>query len=165
MRGRVVAVLGASRPSAAELNLAREVGALLAERGAVVVTGGLGGVMAAASEGAREKHGLVIGILPGVSASDANSHVGLAIPTGLGDARNAVIANCAEGFVAIGGGLGTLSEIAFALKRGKPVVGVSTWKLDHRRLEGVAWHTAHSPAEAIETLWAALSSPQATLGA
>lgn len=146
MSPRVVAVIGASRPSPQDIHNAEAVGRLLAERGAVVVTGGLGGVMEAASRGAAAAGGTVVGILPGADAADANAHVGVAIATGLGDARNAVIANTAEAFVAIGRGLGTLSEIAFALKRGKPVVGLETWEV-----EGV-WRV-ETPADAVSRLF------------
>jgi hypothetical protein len=86
--------------------------------------------MEAASRGAREAGGLVVGILPGTQAADANPHVEVPIATGMGDARNAILANTAEGFVAVAGSWGTLSEIAFALKRGKPVVSLGSWERD-----------------------------------
>ena len=122
---------------------ARAVGAGLAERGCVVVTGGLGGVMAAASRGAAEAGGLVVAVLPGADPADANPHVGVAIASGMGDARNAILANTADAFVAVGGAYGTLSEIAFALKRAKPVVGLGTWDVDP------AVRRASSPEEAV----------------
>lgn len=150
MRATVVAVIG---PGECDAELARrgaEVGRLLAERGFVVVTGGLGGVMAAASRGARAAGGRVLGILPGPDPAAAGPDVELAVATGMGDARNAVIANTAQGFVAVGGAEGTLSEIAFALKRGKPVVSLGSWEIDPRI------RAARSPAEAVELLCAAL---------
>ena len=108
---------------------ARTVGRLLGERGAIVVCGGLGGVMEAAAAGAREAEGRVVGILPGDSRAGANPHLTVAIPTGLGEARNALIAHASDVLIAVGGEFGTLSEIALALKIGKPVVGVGTWAL------------------------------------
>jgi uncharacterized protein (TIGR00725 family) len=87
-------------------------------------------VMEAASRGAREAGALVVGILPDASPSSANAHVDVAIATGMGDARNAIIANTADAFVAVGGALGTLTEIAFALKRGKRVVSLGSWEID-----------------------------------
>ncbi len=114
----------------------------LAARGVVVVCGGLGGIMEAACRGARESGGTTVGILPGTDRSDANAHVVVAIPTGLGEARNALVVRAADALVAIGGGYGTLSEIAFALKAGKRVVGLGTWDV-----EGV--EPAGSPDEAV----------------
>jgi len=159
MRRPIVAVIGASRPSEPEAHLAREVGERLARAGFMLLTGGLSGVMEAASAGAAAAGGLVLGLLPGSEAGDANPHVMIAIPTGVGDARNAIIANTADGFIAVGGGLGTLSEIAFALKRGKPVVALKTWKLDERRLEGVVWLKADSAERAVELLLERLPRP------
>jgi uncharacterized protein (TIGR00725 family) len=109
------------------------VGRLLAEQGATVVCGGLGGTMEAACRGARSAGGTTIGILPGLDRSDANPFVSVAIPTGLGEARNALVVRAADAVIALGGGYGTLSEIALALKAGKRVVGVGTWEI-----EGVA---------------------------
>lgn len=125
-RKPVIAVIGTSEATPEQLRHAEEAGRLLAKAGAVVVNGGLGGVMEAASRGAKRAGGLVVGIVP---QDEANEHVDVAIKTGLGDARNALIANTADAFIAIGGGHGTLSEIAFALKRGKTVAGLGTWDL------------------------------------
>ena len=130
MRENLVAVIGAGECDPTTAEQAHEVGRRLAEAGCVVVTGGLGGVMEAASRGAAEGGGLVLAILPGSSAGAANPHVDVAIATGMGDARNAILANTAAGFVAVGGAYGTLSEIAFALKRGKPVVNLGSWDVD-----------------------------------
>jgi hypothetical protein len=135
MPNRIVAVIGASECDAALAAVARRVGAALARAGFTVVTGGLGGVMEAASEGARSAGGLVVGVLPGHDPRDANPFVDVAIATGIGDARNAILANTAAAFVAVGGAYGTLSEIAFALKRRKPVAGLGTWKVDPRVVE------------------------------
>jgi uncharacterized protein (TIGR00725 family) len=124
-----VAVIGPGDAAADELEAAEEVGRLLAEAGAVVVCGGLGGVMEAACRGARAAAGLTVGILPGRSRRDANPFVEVAVPTGLGEARNALVVRSADAVVAIGGAYGTLSEIALALKGGTPVVGLRTWEL------------------------------------
>ena len=105
-------------------------GRLLAERGAVVVCGGLGGTMEAACRGAKQAGGTTVGLLPGGSRSDANPFVDVAIPTGLGEARNALVVRAADVVVAVGGGYGTLSEIALALKAGKRVVGLGSWEID-----------------------------------
>jgi uncharacterized protein (TIGR00725 family) len=139
---RYVAVCGASEASASQLEAAREVGRLLAEAGVVVVCGGLGGVMEAASEGAAEAGGLVVGLLPGEDRRLANPHVGVALATGLGQARNAVIACSADSVIAIGGGWGTLSEIGHARRLGRPVVGLDTWEL-------VGLNGAATPQEAV----------------
>ena len=112
-----------------EADAAETVGRLLAEAGAVVVCGGLGGVMAAACRGAAEAGGTTVGILPGSSRTDANPWVAVALPTGLGEARNALVVRTVDALVAVGGGYGTLSEIGLALRTGTPVVGLGTWEL------------------------------------
>lgn len=129
-RKRTIAVIGAGECDEETAARAREVGRRLAQADCVLVTGGLGGVMEAASRGAAEAGGLVIGILPGASTQEANRFVDIAIATGMGDARNAVICNTADAFVAIGGQWGTLSEIAFALKREKRVVSLGSFEAD-----------------------------------
>jgi uncharacterized protein (TIGR00725 family) len=132
-RPPVVAVIGAGDCDDATQRRAEEVGRLLAQAGAIVVTGGLGGVMEGASKGAKEAGGLVIGVLPGRSADEANRYVEVPIVTGLGEARNAVIANTADAFIVVAGGWGTLSEIAFAMRLGKRVVSLGAWS----EIEGV----------------------------
>ncbi len=124
-----VAVVGPGDASAKQEATAEEVGEALAARGAVVVTGGLGGVMAAASRGARQAGGMTMGLLPGDDRSEANPWVSVAVPTGLGELRNGLVVRAADVLVAVGGGLGTLSEIALALRLGRRVVGVHTWEL------------------------------------
>jgi uncharacterized protein (TIGR00725 family) len=99
----------------------------------VLVCGGRGGAMEAACRGAKEADGLTVGILPGSDRSEANPFVDVVVPTGLGEARNALVVGAADVVIAIGGGYGTLSEIALALKAGKRVVGLGTWEI-----EGVA---------------------------
>ncbi len=140
---RLIGVIGAGECDARVAALAHEVGRRLASAGCVVVTGGLGGVMEAASRGAREAGGLVVGILPGPDPRSANAHVEIAIATGLGEVRNAVIVNSAESFVAVSGAYGTLSEIAFALRLGKRVVSLGSWEIDDNIVR------AETPEEAV----------------
>ena len=109
--------------------IAEAVGRGLARRGAIVVCGGLGGVMEAACRGAKAEGGTTVGILPGLDRDDANPFVDIALPTGLGEARNALVVRAADALVAVAGEFGTLSEIALALRLGTPVVGVRTWEL------------------------------------
>jgi uncharacterized protein (TIGR00725 family) len=125
-----VAVVGPSEASAEERARAEMVGRLLGEAGAVVVCGGLEGVMAAASRGAAGAGATVVGILPGADRSAANPHVTVAITTGLGEMRNPLVVRAVDAVIAVGGAYGTLSEVAFALRTGKPVVGLGTWALD-----------------------------------
>ncbi|MFC1657645.1 TIGR00725 family protein [Candidatus Moduliflexota bacterium] len=107
--------------------LAQKVGALAAERGWTVICGGMGGVMAAVSEGVAEAGGIVVGILPGSSRKEGNPHLTVALPTNMGHGRNAIIAQSADVLIAVGGGYGTLSEIALGLKMGKPVISLESW--------------------------------------
>jgi uncharacterized protein (TIGR00725 family) len=122
-----ISVVGDAAAEPTRLEIAYQVGRLAAERGWILITGGMGGVMEAASRGAAEAGGLTVGLLPSYEAATANPYVKIAIPTGLGHARNAVVVAAAAGVVAVGGRYGTLSEIALALKLGKPVVGINTW--------------------------------------
>jgi len=110
--------------------VAEAVGRELAARGAVVVCGGLGGVMEAACRGAKKAGGLTVGILPGTDRAAANAFVDVAVPTGLGEARNALVVRAADALIAVGVGYGTLSEIALALKAGKRVVGLDSWDIE-----------------------------------
>jgi len=108
---------------------AEEVGRLIAESGAVLVCGGLGGVMEAASHGAMLAKGVVLGILPGPSREEANPYLTLSVVTGMGEGRNIILVRSCDAIIAIGGSYGTLSEIAFAHKLDIPVVGIDTWSL------------------------------------
>jgi uncharacterized protein (TIGR00725 family) len=125
-----IAVVGTGEPEPAAVAAAEEVGRALARAGAVVVCGGLGGVMEAACRGARAEGGVTVGILPGASARDANPWVQVAIPTGMGELRNGLVVRAGAAVVAVGGEFGTLAEIALALKGGVPVVGLDTWELE-----------------------------------
>jgi hypothetical protein len=125
-----VSVCGPRDCTEAERDTAFELGRLLAERGAVVVCGGYGGVMAAVAAGARSADGVVVGILSAADREGANPHLSITIPTGLGQARNAVIVNSGDAVIAVGGSWGTLSELALAARRGGvPVVQVGGWRL------------------------------------
>jgi len=124
-----IAVVGGGSGADPTVSVAERVGLALATAGATVVCGGLGGVMAAACRGAKAAGGLTVGILPGKDPHDANQWVDVVIATCLGEARNALVVNSADGVVAIGGEYGTLSEVALALRAGIPVIGVSTWSL------------------------------------
>ena len=138
-----IGIIGAGQCTPEEASLAEEVGHRLAQAGAVVVCGGLGGVMEAACRGARSANGLTLGLLPGLDRSDANPSVELALPTGLGEARNILIVRAAQAIIAIGGEYGTLSEIAFALRTRVPIIGLGTWQLARgNRIE------SHFPAAA-----------------
>jgi uncharacterized protein (TIGR00725 family) len=154
-RPRRIAVIGAGSPNADSEAQALAVGREIARRGAVLVCGGLGGVMAAAARGAREAGGLSIGVLPGSDAHHANPWIDIPIATGMGDGRNLIVASAGDAVVAIGGQLGTLSEICFALLRGRPVVTLGSWDLDGvqdaRRLEsaGAVLEAAETPEQAV----------------
>jgi uncharacterized protein (TIGR00725 family) len=124
-----IAVVGPGQADQPQLAAAEAVGRELAEAGAVVVCGGLGGVMEAACRGAQEAGGVTLGLLPGSDRAAANAWVSVAVPTGLGEARNALVVRAADAVIAVAGEYGTLSEIALALKTGKPVVGIGTWDL------------------------------------
>ena len=140
----LIAVSGSGVEREARGDLAREVGRLLALRGAVVVCGGMGGTMAAAAQGAREAGGLTVGLLPGYHAGSANPFIDIVLPTGLGHARNALVAAAGEAMIALPGGPGTLSEIGNALKLGKTVAGLLAWA----EIPGVRY--ARTAAEAVD---------------
>jgi uncharacterized protein (TIGR00725 family) len=140
---RYVAVVGASQATAVDMRDAEEVGRLLAQRGAITVCGGRGGVMAGAAKGAAEAGGTVVGMLPGEDRNDANEWVTVSLPTGMGELRNGLIVRAAEAVIAIGGSYGTLSEIALALRADLKVHGLHTWAI-----EGI--EPAATPAEAVD---------------
>jgi hypothetical protein len=140
---RHVAVVGPGEATAGQLAAAEAVGRGLAQAGATLVCGGLGGVMEAACRGAAEHGGTTIGILPGSDRRAANKWVTVAIPSGLGELRNGLIVRSADAVIAVGGSYGTLSEIALALKTGVPVIGLGSWEIDGVERVG-------SPEEAVE---------------
>jgi len=145
-----VAVVGDGQCSGEVAALAEAVGRELAQRGAVLVCGGLGGVMEAACRGAKAAGGLTVGILPGTARGEANRYVDIPIVTGLGEARNVLVVQSAQAVIAVHGEYGTLSEIAHALKLGIPVVGLHTWELARQGRPRQAIVRAHTPQEAVE---------------
>jgi uncharacterized protein (TIGR00725 family) len=145
----VVAVIGPGECDAETARLAFDVGHGLASAGAVVVCGGLGGCMEAAARGARQAGGLAIGLLPDADARRASPALGLALPTGLGEARNVVVVASARAVVAVAGGAGTLSEIGFALKLGRAVIGLGTWQIHDARGAAAAIRPARDAAHAV----------------
>jgi uncharacterized protein (TIGR00725 family) len=141
-----LAVIGAGSASLEIYDLAKDVGREAAVRGWIVVTGGLGGVMEAAARGAHEAGGKTLGILPGPGREDANPYIDIAVVTNMGHARNAIIAHTADALIAVDGEYGTLSEVAFGLKLGRPVIGLRTaWTVP-----GII--PAELPEEAIEII-------------
>jgi uncharacterized protein (TIGR00725 family) len=151
----VVAVIGDGDPRGPDadriLDWAEEAAQLLARGGATIVTGGLGGVMRAASRGAAGAGGLTIGILPGTDPAEENEYVQLAIPTGLGVVRNLVVVTSADAVLAVGGRHGTLSEIGLALRMGRQVVTLGSWRVESdQRIGGPRVHRARDPREAAQ---------------
>jgi uncharacterized protein (TIGR00725 family) len=150
-----ISVIGASEGEAEVLRAAEAVGRGIAEAGAVLVCGGLTGVMAAASKGAAEAGGTVIAVLPTLSPADANPHVTHAIATGTGHARNLAVVASGEAVIAVGGEWGTLSEIAYARKLGRPVIAIQSWPLRNRAGTDLGIVEAETPEQAVK---AALSA-------
>jgi len=150
---RMVAVIGGRSTEKTLLSEAETVGRLLAQRNAVVVCGGLGGVMEAAARGSRSEGGLTVGILPQNDAHEANQFIDIPVVTGMGIGRNVIIARTADALIAVGGEYGTLSEIAFALQLGKPVVGIQTWDI-----KGVV--SVDNGQEAVDTIFSIIESEQ-----
>ncbi|MBM4464247.1 MAG: TIGR00725 family protein [Chloroflexi bacterium] len=146
----IIAVVGAGQCPKEVAQVAESVGRELARRGVTLVCGGLGGVMEAACRGAKSEGGLTIGILPGFSQRDANPYVDIPVVTGLGEARNVIVVRTARAVIAVDGEYGTLSEIAYALKLGIPVVGLNTWQLAKKGRPVSAIVEAITPAEAVD---------------
>ena len=142
----IVAVVGGSRCSAEVERISQKIGFLLGKMGAIVVCGGLGGVMEAVAKGVKRAKGICIGFLPGINKEDANHYLTIALPTGLGFARNTLVVGCADVVIAMPGKFGTLSEIAFAMNMKKPVIGIGR----PRDIEGVI--QADTPKEAVERI-------------
>lgn len=151
-RRRQIGVIGGRAAEPVVLELAEEVGREIAGRGAILVCGGMGGVMEAACRGARAAGGTTVGILPVSSAEEGNAYLDVVIPTGLGVARNAVVVQSCDGVIAVGGRYGTLSEIAYALHDGIPVVSLMSWNVDETIVR------ADGAAEAVEKLFQRLKS-------
>ena len=146
---KFIAVIGGSQPSSEEAKLAEAVGRELAKRGAILVCGGLGGVMEAACKGASSEGGVTVGILPGDSRQAANPYIQIPIVTGMGYARNVAVVKSAQAVIAIGGNYGTLSEISHALQSGIPVIGLNTWTLSKNDRQDNSIIIVQSPTEAV----------------
>lgn len=150
MSAPVIGVIGESEFSdAVHETLAEEIGRLIARAGFLLICGGLSGVMEAACRGAKSGGGQTIGILPGTDPRESNAFVDIAIPTGLGQVRNVIIALTSDALIAIGGGFGTLAEIGHALRLGKPVIGLRTWDVSRAG--------RRAPVAVVETPQAALA--------
>ena len=147
---KLIGVIGGGQCSKAEAKTAEDVGRRLAKQGAILVCGGLGGVMEAACRGASAEGGLTVGILPGNERQTANAHVHIPIVTGMGYARNVAVVKSAQAVIAIGGSYGTLSEIAHALQSGIPVIGLNTWALSKNDQQDRSIIPAQNPAEAVD---------------
>ena len=145
-----IGVLGPHQCTDEDLRVGAKVGEGIARNGGVLVCGGLGGMMQAAAEGAKRAGGQTLGILPGEDATDANPFIDTALTTGLGPLRNALVVRTCDAVIAIRGAYGTLSEIAFALRLGIPVVGLKTWSLirDGNVDDGI--HAVESAEEAVK---------------
>ena len=146
---RFIAVIGGGDCSLQEARVAEEVGREIARQGAILVCGGLGGVMEAACKGASSEGGITIGILPGENRQSANQYVQIPIVTGLGGARNVAVIKSAQAVIAVDGIYGTLSEIGHALQSGIPVIGLSTWSLFKDDQPDNSIIIAGSPTEAV----------------
>ena len=138
-----VAVIGPGDATSQQTRAAETIGRDLADGGAILVCGGLGGVMAAACHGARAAAGVTVGFLPGTDRSSANEWLQIALPTGMGELRNGLVIRAVDAVIAVGGAYGTLSEIALALRTGVPVIGLETWEI-----EGI--ERVGSPGEAVQ---------------
>lgn len=124
-----IGVIGGAKPDRESYSLAFKVGQLVAEKGAILICGGLGGIMESSARGAKKAGGLTVGILPGNSPSDANPYIDIAIATGLGYARNSVVALNSDVIIAVDGQYGTLTEIAYGCIYGKKIIGLGTWDI------------------------------------
>ena len=151
-----IGLIGAGECSDDTYRLARDMGYEIGKKGWLLICGGLGGVMEGAARGCSEAGGMTVGILPGLNKGSANPYVRIPMPTGLGDGRNLLVVRASDALIAIAGGYGTLSEIALALKAGKPVIGIETW----RDIRGI--HYAADPHEAIQAVIRLLESSSIT---
>ncbi|MCX5999162.1 MAG: TIGR00725 family protein [Chloroflexi bacterium] len=154
----MVAVVGGGDCSAEEAEIAEAVGWGLARRKVVLICGGLDGVMEAACRGAKSAGGVTVGVLPGDSHHAANPYVDIPIVTGMGHARNVIVVKSAQAVIAVGGGYGTLSEIAHALRSNIPVVGIGTWSLSRSSQQDWSVILARCPEDAVEEAVAAAES-------
>ncbi len=152
MERMIIGVIGAGAADAETLRMAEETGRLIALHGMLLVCGGLGGVMEAAARGAKEAGGTTVGILPQADRSSANPYIDIPIATGFGDGRNVIIVRTADLLIAVGGAFGTLSEIAYARKMEKPLIGIASWEIP-------GMIKASTPAEAVKIALESLGRP------
>ena len=145
-----IGVMGSGSCSPEIYELARKVGFLIGQKGAILISGGMGGIMEAAAKGAKEAGGITIGILPGNDAAEANRYIDIPIVTDLGNARNIINVLTSQAIIAVRGAYGTLSEIALAMKCCIPVVGLQTWSLVSPEGEALPITSANSPEEAVD---------------
>ena len=148
-RKKFIAVIGGGECSLEEAKLAEEVGREIARRGAILVCGGLGGIMEAACKGASDEGGSTIGILPGENRQAANPYVQIPIVTGIGYARNVAVVKSSQAVIAVDGAYGTLSEIGHALQSGIPIIGLNTWLLCKNGKPDSSITPADSPTDAV----------------
>lgn len=144
-----IGVLGPNKTTKKQEQLGREIGRLIAESGAILFCGGLGGMMRAAAEGARSAGGQTVGILPGSDKSAANEFIDIPIPTDFGAFRNALLVRSCDAVIAAHGAYGTLSEIAFALRLNIPVIGINTWEVSRNGTPDPGIHVAQTAEEAV----------------
>jgi uncharacterized protein (TIGR00725 family) len=149
-----IGVIGGGNCAEEVYKLAEEVGERIAKAGAILVCGGLGGVMEAAARGAKKQKGITIGILPGVDKNQANPFIDFPIATGLSEVRNILVVRNSDALIALPGEFGTLTEIAFALRSDKPVIGISTWDISEKIIK------TKNPDEAVETAMKLVKSIQ-----
>jgi len=150
IKQKFIAVIGSRLCTVEEARIAEEVGQELAKKNAVLICGGMGGIMEAACRGAKSNGGITVGILPGDLKHEANPYVQIPIVTGMGYARNAMIVKSSHAVIAISGSFGTLSEIAFALQSGIPVIGIDTWSLAKNEQQDSSIVAANSAIEAVK---------------
>lgn len=162
-RPTLISVIGGSNAAPPALEDAYQIGLALAQRGAVVICGGLTGVMEAVCRGAKDGGGVTIGILPGDVSEEANAYVDYPITTGMGYMRNAIVAKAGRAVIAIDGAYGTLSEIGHALGEGATVIGLNTWRMSVDGVEDTAIIRADTPADAVEKAMAVASARQAAI--
>ena len=148
---RRIAVLGTSRATAELDRIAEEVGSRIASSGAILLCGGMSGVMEAAARGCRRAGGTSVGILPGESELEANPYIDIPVVTGLREARNIVLVRSCHAAIAIGGGYGTLSEIGLALRLAIPVIGLRTWRFEFPPEPHPGLHYTETPQEAVDS--------------
>jgi uncharacterized protein (TIGR00725 family) len=153
-----IAVVGGADCTGEEYDLAYSVGQEVARKNAVVICGGGSGVMEAVSKGTTKAGGSAIGILPGEKADQGNVYLTFVIATGMGEARNAIIVRTADAVIAVGGEYGTLSEIALALKMGKPVIGLKSWHLKPPHKPDISITAAESAEAAVEKAFSLINS-------